>query len=98
MFGVWEPIKESWEKNKNQPPMGDPHKLQRGGPCVIRHEAAGLVTDHAPTTSLELVWISHGRLVLIIILVDEKWISSSADPTGHFTYLKYQTQSNLVEH
>ncbi len=69
--------------------MGDAHKLQLSGPCVIRHLACGLMTDHAQTTSLELVWMSHGRLVLIIILVDEKWIS-------FHQYLRYCDQSVAI--
>ena len=32
--------------SKNQPPMGDQHNLQLGGPGCIRHEAEGDCVDH----------------------------------------------------
>ncbi len=58
------------------------------------HQSVAIVSStvqpvyNDPTWSDEFM-VVNGQVVLI----------SSADPTGHFTYLKYQTQSNLlVEH
>ena len=49
--------------SKNQPPVGDPHNLWRGGPGGVRHETEGWVMDATWTTKLEIVWIAHRWLV-----------------------------------
>ncbi len=56
-----------WNKSKKQPPVGDPHNLERGSLGGVRHEAEGRVTDAAWTTELEIVWIPHRWLGLAFI-------------------------------